>query len=129
MDIKDTDGEKSVWLSEEIASEVCKWASYRAQTLTRTGEGKLSSIVWDLELNISAYQYTACNHAYGNIDIWILAYMWLPINNFANPTITFKIKQRIEFVSNYEDIPWKCCIPYSILCDTEQWQSCMEPTS
>ena len=38
MDIKDTDGEKSVWLSEEIASEVCKWASYHAQTLTRTGK-------------------------------------------------------------------------------------------
>ena len=67
MDIKDTDGEKSVWLSEEIASEVCKWASYRAQTLTRTGEGKVSSIAWDLELNIIAYQYTACNHAYAII--------------------------------------------------------------
>jgi hypothetical protein len=46
MDIKDTDGEKSIW-SEKNASEVCKWASYHAQTLARTGEENFSCVLND----------------------------------------------------------------------------------
>jgi hypothetical protein len=52
MDIKDTDGEKSIW-SEKNSSEVCKWASYHAQTLTRTGEGNFACVLNDTNLSMT----------------------------------------------------------------------------
>jgi hypothetical protein len=50
-DIKETDLGKLVENSEEIYKQVCEWASYHAQTLTRTGK-QMFGIFNDVQVNI-----------------------------------------------------------------------------